>query len=357
MEKGAGATSSEAKVAKSAGLHYVNDRQPGIRRIRAGNGFRYAKAGGAIIKETQTLGRIKRLAIPPAWTSVWICADAHGHIQATGRDARGRKQYRYHPYWREQRDENKYDRMLRFGRALPRIRRCVRQHIRQPGLGREKVLAALTRLLEVSGLRVGNEEYAIHNRSYGLTTLRDRHARVRGDKIDFRFRGKSGKEQSATIEHPRLSRIVKKCQDLPGQDLFQYVDETGATHRVTSGDLNDYLARISGQDFTAKDFRTWRGTVLAALALGSLKPDFSRAGAKRNLVRAIEQVAASLGNTPAVCKKCYIHPVILTCYLDGSLIAAMPKDGAGTKPGRRSTGLLPAEATVLRLLQRGSKKA
>jgi DNA topoisomerase-1 len=300
--------------AKDAGLRYVSDRQQGIQRIRSGQGFRYREPGGALVRDPPTLGRIKSLAIPPAWTDVWVCRDPQGHLQAVGRDARRRKQYRYHPRWREVRDENKYNRMIAFGKTLPKIRQQVHRDIRKKGLVRERVLAAVVRLLEMCALRVGNEEYANHNKSYGLTTLRQRHAAVSGSKVRFRFRGKSGKEHQIDVEHPILARIVRKCQDLPGQDLFQYVDEEGKVHDVTSGDVNDYLAATTGKSFTAKDFRTWTGTVLAALALREFQPIGTKAKAKRNMVQAIEQVAERLGNTPSVCKKCYIHPVIFESY-------------------------------------------
>jgi DNA topoisomerase-1 len=275
-------------------------------------------------------------------------------LQAAGRDARERKQYRYHPRWREVRDENKYNRMISFGKALPKIRRRVQRDIRRRGLNREKILAAVVRLLELSALRVGNEEYAASNKSYGLTTIRDRHATVNGSVIKFHFRGKNGKEQRVSIEHPILSRIIRKCQELPGQDLFQFVDDDGEVHDITSGDVNDYLTGITGQNFTAKDFRTWTGTVLAALALREFKPIVSKTKAKRNIVRAIETVARRLGNTPTVCKKCYVHPVILESYLDGSLVTALRKN---TEREMRASlnRLRPEEAAVVTLLQQRLK--
>ncbi|HVM48218.1 MAG TPA: hypothetical protein VMU04_09325 [Candidatus Acidoferrum sp.] len=344
------------RSAAEAGLRYVNDRQPGIRRTRAGESFRYRGPDGAVIRDKETLGRIRSLAIPPAWQDVWICRDPQGHLQAVGRDARGRKQYRYHPRWRAVRDETKYNRMIAFGKALPRIRQRVRRDLRQHGLVRDRVLAAVVRLLELCALRVGNEEYANENKSYGLTTLRQRHAAVSGSKIHFQFRGKSGKEQRVDVEHPLLARIVRKCQDLPGQDLFQYVDDEGKVHDVTSGDVNEYIAAVTGQDFTAKDFRTWTGTVLAALALRELQPLGSKAKAKRNVVRAVEQVAQRLGNTPAVCKKCYIHPVIFESYLDGGLVAALRRKTQRelrTGQGR----LRPGEAAVVALLEQRLKES
>jgi DNA topoisomerase I len=260
------------RSAAEAGLRYVSDRQPGIRRIRSGAGFRYRAPGGALVRDPARLGQIKSLAIPPAWTDVRICPDPQGHLQAVGRDDRRRKQSRYHPRWREVRDENKYNRMIAFGKVLPKIRQRVHRDLGKKGLVRERVLAAIVRLLEMSAVRVGKEEYAHHNKSYGLTTLRQRHAKVSGPRVTFRFRGKSGKEHQIDVEHPILARIVRKCQDLPGQDLFQYVDEEGQVHDVTSGDVNEYLAGIAGGSFTAKDFRTWTGTVLAALALRELQP-------------------------------------------------------------------------------------
>jgi DNA topoisomerase-1 len=342
-------------TAKFAGLRYTNDQEPGIRRIPAGSSFRYVGPGGRRVRNASTLKRIASLVIPPAWTDVWICSDPRGHLQAVGRDARRRKQYRYHPKWREVRDEAKYNRMIAFGQALPKIRRRVHRDIRRRGLPREKVLAAVVRLLELTALRVGNEEYASQNKSYGLTTIRQRHARVKGKIITFDFRGKGGKRWKVDVDHSRLSRIVRKCQELPGQDLFQFVDEQGAVHDITSSDVNDYLADLTGQDFTAKDFRTWTGTVLAALALRELEPIGTKAGAKRNLVRAIEQVAKRLGNTPSICKKCYIHPVILDSYLDGALVAALRKSGEHVM--RTSlTRLRPEEAAVIALLQQRLKE-
>ena len=340
--------------AETAGLHYVKDRRTGIRRFQTKRGFVYRAPNGRAVRDADTLRRIKSLVIPPAWTEVWITPDPRGHLQAVGRDARGRKQYRYHPRWREVRDENKYNRMISFGKALPRIRRQVHRDLRRKGLVRERVLAAVVRLLELSALRVGNEEYAQQNKSYGLTTLQHRHAQVRGSKVTFRFRGKSGKTHHVDVDHPILSRIVRKCQDLPGQDLFQYLDEDGEVRDITSQDVNDYLARISGKDFTAKDFRTWTGTVLAALALRELECDQSKAKAKRNLVQAIEQVAKHLGNTPSVCKKCYIHPVILESYLDGALVTAL-RQTAEQEMRTSLSRLRPEEAAVVALLQQRLK--
>lgn len=342
--------------ADRAGLHYGSDAKPGIRRVRSGHGFRYLDPKGKPLRDTDRLKRIQALAIPPAWTAVWISPDPQGHLQATGRDARGRKQYRYHPRWRKVRDEHKYDRMVAFGKALPRIRRETRRHLHQPGLGREKVLATIIRLLELSSIRIGNEEYADQNKSYGLTTFQDRHVRVNGARVQFHFRGKGGKRHVIDVNHPRLSRIVKQCQDLPGQDLFQYVDEDETRHDVTSGDVNDYLRTVSGHDFTAKDFRTWTGTVLAALALSEFKEIDSQASAKKNIVRAIERVAERLGNTPSICKKCYVHPVILETYLDGSLAQAL-RERAAREMRQSLRRLRPEEAAVLALLQERLKES
>jgi DNA topoisomerase-1 len=318
-------------AASAAGLHYVSDeQQPGIGRRRSGRGFRYVAAPGRPVRDPATLGRIRSLVIPPAWTDVWISPDPLGHIQATGRDARSRKQYRYHPRWRVVRDEAKYGRMLAFGQALPLIRTHTEKDIARPGLPRRKVLAAVIRLLEATLIRVGNEEYARDNGSFGLTTFRDRHALVKGSTVKFRFRGKSGKMHEIGVQDRRLSRIVKRCQDLPGQELFQYVDRHGQRRAVTSSDVNDYLREITGQEYTAKDFRTWAGTVLAAWALRELDalpvagaaPGARRTQkqAKRNVLRAVEKVAGKLGNTVAVCRKCYVHPVVFDAYLDGTLI-------------------------------------
>jgi DNA topoisomerase I len=326
-------------AANAAGLRYVSDEHPGLTRQRVGRGFRYLGVRGRPVRDLATLGRIRSLVIPPAWTKVWICPDALGHVQATGRDARGRKQYRYHPRWRVVRDEAKYGRMLAFGHALPIIRSRADEDLARPGLSRRKVLAAVIGLLEATLIRIGNEEYARDNGSFGLTTFRNRHAFVKGSTVRFRFRGKSGKVHEIGVQDPRLSRIVKRCQDLPGQELFQYVDSHGQRRAVTSSDVNDYLGEITGQEFTAKDFRTWAGTVLAASALSEmdagphraagllsgphqargLKAGRTKAEIKRNVVRAVERVASRLGNTVAVCRKCYVHPVVFDAYLDGTL--------------------------------------
>jgi DNA topoisomerase-1 len=308
-----------ADSARAAGLRYVSDLTPGIRRRRSGKGFAYLASGGAPVRERDTLRRIRSLAIPPAWSDVWICSDPRGHIQATGRDARGRKQYRYHPRWREVRDAVKYDRMLAFAEALPRIRERTDEDLQRPGMPREKVLAAIVRLLEETRIRVGNEEYLKENGSFGLTTLRNRHADVIGSEVRFTFKGKSGKQHRVRLRDRRLARIIKRCQELPGQELFAYVDEDGETKAVESDDVNEYLKAISGEEFTAKDFRTWAGTILAARFFRELGVTPETKGAKKELVTAIAQVADELGNTPAVCRKCYIHPAVIAAYLAGSL--------------------------------------
>jgi DNA topoisomerase-1 len=339
--------------ARAAGVRYIQDTIPGIRRLRSGKGFRYIDSGGRTIHDPKTLGRIRALAIPPAWIDVWICPLANGHLQAVGRDARGRKQYRYHPRWREFRDRTKYHCLLAFGQALPRIRAAISKDLACQGLPRHKVLATLVRLLELTHVRIGGEEYVRQNGSYGLTTLRDRHAKIRNGKILFRFRGKCGILHNLVLDDRRLARIVQRCQEVPGQDLFQYFDDTGKGRRVTSTDVNDYLREISGQNFTAKDFRTWSGTVHAFMALKKLKPFRSKAQAKQNLVRALESVARELGNTPAVCRKCYVHPAVLEAYLDGDLTPA-PKYASQRVPRSLSRYLAPEEAALYSFLQQRS---
>ena len=336
--------------AHSAGLRYVSDQMPGIHRKRAGKDWRYHYPTGDLVKEPEVLDRIKSLAIPPAWKEVWICPDPCGHLQATGRDDRGRKQPRYHPRWREVRDETKYNRMIEFGKALPEIRRRLRKDLRLPGLCREKVLATVVRLLEVSLIRIGNEEYARENASFGLTTMRDRHVKVRGGIARFHFRGKSGRWHDVDIRDARLARTIKRCQDLPGQELFQYMDEKGERQCVDSNDVNEYLRGTCGKDFTAKDFRTWSGTVLGAIALCELGGCKSQNQAKKNIVRAIEQVAERLGNTVAVCRKCYVHPEVITSYLDGELLQII-KRRLENKSGKRPAGLTTDEAAVFGLLK------
>ena len=336
-------------AAKSAGLVWVNDASPGIRRSGPPKNPRYLDPDGRPIKDRDTLARINRLAIPPAWTDVWICPRQNGHLQATGRDARGRKQYRYHPDWRQTRDENKYNRMLDFARVLPKIRKHVARDLKRPGLPREKVLAAVIRILETGLIRVGNDEYARNNRSYGLTTLRNHHVDVRRSTISFQFRGKSGKLHKIDIEDPHLARIVSHCLSIPGQELFMYLDDRGEVRDITSTDVNEYLREITKSDFTAKDFRTWSGTVLAAMALQEFEKVDTKAQAKKNLLRAIENVAQRLGNTPAICRKCYIHPIIINSYLDGTFLDTFQK--RAERELASVTTLKPAEAAVLAFLQ------
>lgn len=344
-----------AKAATAASLKYVSDEAPGIRRKKAGTGFTYVGASGKPVRDEQTLRRIKSLVIPPAWTEVWICPDVDAHLQATGYDARNRKQYRYHPRFREVREQTKYNRMLDFARALPAIRRRVERDLNLRGLPREKVLAAVVKLLETTLIRVGNDEYAASNNSFGLTTLRDKHARINGSRIRFEFKGKSGVEHDIDLSDPRLARIVKQCQELPGQELLQYVDEDGNVRDIGSSDVNAYIHDIAGDDFTAKDFRTWAGTVLAAMALRELESFDSQAQAKKNIVRAVESVAKKLGNTNAVCRKCYIHPAVLDSYVEGSLLETLKrKTEAKLTKGLKS--LKPEEAMVLTLLQQRLKR-
>lgn len=335
------------RAAFAAGLHYTLDQRPGFTRVRAGKGFAYRDTHGRALRDARVLARIRALAIPPAWTSVWICPTATGHLQATGRDGKGRKQYRYHPRWREVRDETKYQRLLEFARLLPRLRARVESDLGRPGLERRKVIATVVRLLEATLIRVGNEEYARANRSYGLTTMRSSHVDVTRGRARFRFRGKSGRDHVVDLRDPRLVRIVKRCQELPGQQLFQYLDGDGRRRAVESADVNAYLREAAGADLTAKDFRTWAGTVLAAWALHERARDGAGKPTKRNVARAIETVAGRLGNTPSVCRKCYVHPAVVDSYLDGSLASTL--DGRLTAEARRS-GLPAAEARVLQLL-------
>jgi DNA topoisomerase-1 len=313
-------------AARAAGLRYATDARPGITRRRRGRGFSYHGPDGTTIRDEAVLSRIRSLAIPPAWTDVWICPWPTGHVQATGRDARGRKQHRYHPDWRAHRDEAKFDRLLDFAEALPRMRDRIDEDLARPGLHREKVLAAVVRLLELTLIRVGNDEYSRLNRSFGLTTLRNRHVRIRGSAIRFRFRGKGGKLHEVGLRDRRLAGLVRRCQELPGQDLFQYAED-GIVGDVTSDDVNAYIRDISGGDFTAKDFRTWAGTVLAYRALAELQPPTNEREGRRNVVEAIRQVAGQLGNTAAVCRQSYVHPGVLEAYLEGH---ARGRAGAGS---------------------------
>jgi DNA topoisomerase I len=329
------------EAAEQAGLVYVSDEQPGIRREKVGDAFAYFKPNGEPVTDDKTLERIRKLAVPPAYTDVWICPRANGHLQATGRDTRGRKQYRYHPQFREVREGTKYERMLDFARTLPALREHLARHMARRGLPRDKVLATVVHLLETTLIRVGNPDYARDNRSYGLTTLRNRHVKVEGGQLRFQFTGKSGKKWQLQLRNPRVAKIVRACQELPGQELFQYVDENGEVQRVTSSDVNAYLREITGSDITAKDFRTWAGTVLAAVALHELERAGTQAAQKKNIKSAIERVAAKLGNTPTICRKCYVHPDVLQAYIEG--------DTLDLAPGGE-------EAAVVALLQRRVKR-
>jgi len=337
-------------AAESAGLRYVSDETPGIKRRKSGSGFTYLGPDGRPVTDEATLERIRKLAIPPAYTDVWISAKANGHIQATGRDAKGRKQYRYHAAFREVRESTKYEHMLAFAQALPAIRKTIDQHMSLRGLPREKVLATVVHLLENTLIRVGNVDYAKQNKSYGLTTLRDPHVEIDGAELRFEFNGKSGKKWNLRVKDRRVAKIVKACQDLPGQDLFQYLDEDGNRQTIASSDVNAYLREITGEDFTAKDFRTWAGTVLAALALAEFAQFDNEAKAKKNIRAAIESVSSRLGNTPTICRKCYVHPEILSCYLDGDLLLDV-KEEVEAELRDRLGGLKPEEAAVLTLLK------
>src|SRR6266550_1498291 len=313
--------------AKIAGLRYVNDNHtPGIRRIGSTTRVRYVHPNGATVSNPAELQRIKSLVIPPAWTDVWICPDSRGHLQATGRDARGRKQYRYHPHWREIRDAVKYDRMLAFAEALPKIREQTDRDLERPGLPREKVLASIVRLLEDTRIRIGNDEYRKVNGSYGLTTLRNRHVNVIGTEVRFTFRGKSGKQHTIELHDRRMARIIKRFLEIPGQELFKCVDGDGEVKAIDSADVNEYLQQVTGEDFTAKDFRTWAGTILAARFLRETAGAMNSRAAKKQLVRAIARVADELGNTAAVAKKGYIHPAVIAAYLSGGLKPIREKD-------------------------------
>lgn len=339
------------ETARAVGLVYVTDGVPGIRRRRAGKGWAYYSPDGSRITDREVRRRINALAIPPAWTDVWICPDPKGHIQATARDAKGRKQYRYHPRYREARDESKFRRILEFSEVLPSIREQVERDLRSRGLSRRKVLAAVARLLDKTLIRVGNDEYTRENKSYGLTTLRDRHVAVNGSRLDFTFRGKSGVTRTVTLTDRRLARIVQQCQDLPGQQLFQYLDPDGTRQDIDSDDVNAYLREVTGRDITAKDFRTWAGTMLAAQALRAMGPARTRREAERKVVRAIDQVAERLGNTRAVCRKYYVHPAVLDAYLAGVTAPEPPKPEDTKRNERPTAALRRDEVTVLQFLQ------
>lgn len=340
-----------AAAARAAGLRHVTDVMTGVRRRRVGRHFTYVGVDGHPVRDPAELHRIKALAIPPAWTDVWICPVAEGHLQATGRDAKSRKQYRYHGQWRAVREGTKYDHLLAFGQVLPRVRAQVERHLSLPGLPREKVLATVVRLLDTTFIRVGNEEYARTNRSFGLTTLRDHHVDIDGRTLRFQFRGKSGKLHTIDLHNRRLARIVERCRELPGYELFQYMDEDGQCQAIDSTAVNAYLREIAGRGFTAKDFRTWAGTVPVAVALRGRGACRSQSQARRNIVSAITAVAARLGNTPAICRKCYVHPAVLDGYLDGSLTRALAQHSARA-PQDLAPGLRPDEAAVLAFLRR-----
>jgi DNA topoisomerase-1 len=338
-----------SEAAEAVGLIYVSDEKPGIRREKAGDSFTYLKPDGQAVRDEATLERIRKLAVPPAWTDVWICPKAHGHLQASGRDAKGRKQYRYHAQFREARESTKYEHMMEFARALPAVRAKLAEHMALRGLPREKVLATVVHLLETTLIRVGNDDYARTNKSYGLTTLRNPHVQIDGPQLRFRFKGKSGKIWQLQVKDRRIAKIVKACQDLPGQDLFGYVDENGEVRDVTSADVNAYLKEITGRDITAKDFRTWAGTVLAAMALQEFESFDTQAMAKKNVRAAIENVATRLGNTPTICRKCYIHPEILSSYAEGALLLEI-KQQVEAELRDDLGSLRPEEAAVLSLL-------
>ncbi len=339
-----------AQSARDAGLRYAKDSQPGIRRIGGPKRFCYVGADGRPVREERIVERIRRLAIPPAWVDVWICPYATGHLQATGRDVKNRKQYRYHRRWTESRNETKFERAVEFAEALPALRQRVRADLQQAGLPRTKVLATVAQLLQYTLIRVGNAEYARDNDSYGLTTLRSKHVRIEGETLRFRFRGKSGKDHVIDLRNRRLARIVRSCRDLPSSELFQYIDESGTVESIDSGDVNLYLRELTGETFSAKDFRTWGGTVIAAQVLHELgEASTAEEGAKR-VVECIKRVAKQLGNTAAVCRKYYVNPVIVDCYLDGSLTEAI--EGQSARSVRAVDGLSAVETAVLELLRR-----
>ncbi len=339
-----------AAHAAAASLRYVSDDRPGIRRVASGKGFRYVGPDGKPVRDAATLERIRSIVIPPAWTDVWICPTENGHVQATGRDAKGRKQHRYHERWRAVRDENKYGRLSRFARALPSIRRRVAADLSSRGMSRERILAMVVRLLETTYIRIGNEEYARTNQSYGLTTLTDDHVDIRGARVRFSFRGKSGKDHDVEINDPRLARLVRKSRDLPGEDLFQYVDDDGEPHPITSGDVNAYIREIAGEEFTAKDFRTWAGTLLAARALDAASTEAGGVPLTKSAVAAaVKETAGSLGNTPSVCRKCYIHPAILDAFQDETLLDAWR--AVSRRASSAEGGLSSEEMVLVRYLE------
>ncbi|CAN5419852.1 DNA topoisomerase IB [soil metagenome] len=328
----------ETTPAERTLLAYVNDQEQGLRRVADGKGFSYVDEDGKTVEDEATLARIKALAIPPAWTSVWICPDPNGHIQAIGRDQKNRKQYRYHTEWRADRDARKYDRMSAFGRALPKLRKRVEADLARRGLPREKVLAAVVSLLELTLIRVGNDEYAKQNKSFGLTTMRKRHLKLNGGGAVFEFVGKSGKKHKTGFRDRRLARIVAACQELRGQRLFQYLDDDGQRRAIESSDVNDYIRAACGDDFSAKDFRTWYGSLAALEALSTSPPPATQTEAKRTLNTCVKAVAGLLGNTPAVCRAAYIHPKVLEAFEASQL------------PKRRASSPRARELALLRLV-------
>ena len=336
--------------AKAAGLRYVTDAKPGITRELYRGKPRYRLPNGKLVTDAETLGRIKALVIPPAWTQVWISTQASGHLQATGRDARGRKQSRYHAKWREVRDENKYERMTHFADALPLIRERVKHDLALHGLPRAKVLATIVSLMEATHIRVGNAEYAKENHSYGLTTMEHEHVAVHGSDIKFHFQGKSGVEHTISLHNKRLANIVRQCEEIPGHELFQFLDGDGNHHIIDSQDVNDYLREITGQHFTAKDFRTWAGPVLAAQLLQAYDPFTTASQAKKNVVAAIKEVAAQLGNTPSVCRKCYVHPAVLEAYMGGMSTSAA-KHEIDREIAKHEHALRDEERSLMNLLE------
>ena len=349
--------SPEPRVAaEEAGLRYVTGTGPCIRRIRCGKGFRYVGSDGRILRDAKHLERIRSLVIPPAWEDVWICPSANGHLQAVGRDARGRKQYRYHSRYRAHQDEAKFSRMIAFGTVLALMRRRIDRDLRRQGLPREKVLATVVKLLETTYIRVGNDEYARENDSFGLTTMKDKHVHIAGAQLQFRFRGKSGQEHLVALTDRRLAHIVKMCRDLPGYELFQYMDRNGATHRIDSGDVNTYIRQLTGHDFTAKDFRTWAGTLLAARELDAAGPAASATAAKRAIVAAVKTVARQLGNRPATCRKYYVHPAVFDAYGDRSLFETMAQ-GREEHEAYQGRGLRPEEYAVMVIIAKAQEKA
>jgi DNA topoisomerase-1 len=338
------------RAARAAHLEYARLDAPGYGRKKRGSGFSYHDERGRPIQSAQVIARIRKLAIPPAWTDVWICPSPLGHVQATGRDARGRKQYRYHDRFRALRDGAKYHHILRFGHKLPELRRTLARDLRRPGLEQSKVLSAVIELMQRTCMRVGNDRYAEQNGSYGLTTLRDRHAKIRGSEVEFHFKGKSGKLHHVRLDDARLARIVRRCRDAPGQRLFQYAGSDGKFHAITSGDVNEYLRQVTGEPFSAKDFRTWSGTLLAVHALGACEPGSSLAATRRTIKRALEGVSAELGNTIAICRKSYVHPAVIDQYTSGELAASFRRAMliARRKPVR---GLRQPESVALRWLE------